>query len=69
MRDVETVGKVQQIYPINEFQRKDGTPGKVCSMVMADETGSIRVVLWGGQTDLVKDIQEGNVIKIILRSQ
>jgi len=64
MRDVETVGKVQQMFPINEFQRKDGTPGKVASIVMADETGSIRVVLWGSQTDLVKDLKESDIIKI-----
>ena len=64
MRDVETVGKVQQIYPINEFQRKDGTPGQVASLVIADETGSIRVVLWGSQTDLTKDLKESDIIKI-----
>ena len=64
MRDVETVGKIQQIFPINEFQRKDGTPGKVASLVIADETGSIRVVLWGSQTDLTKDLKESDIIKI-----
>ena len=33
MRDVETVGKVQQVFGVNEFQRKDGANGKVCSCV------------------------------------
>ncbi|MBW2988947.1 DUF2240 family protein [Candidatus Woesearchaeota archaeon] len=65
MRDVETVGKVQQTYPITEFQRKDGSPGKVANIVIADETGSIRVVMWGSQTDSLKDIKEGDVVKII----
>src|SRR3989338_1785401 len=40
MRDVEVTGKVQQIFPINEFQRKDGSPGKVANIIIADETGS-----------------------------
>lgn len=65
MRDVEMVGKVQQIYPVNEFQKKDGSSGKVVSMVVADETGTIRVVLWGGQTDLVKELKEGDTVKVI----
>jgi len=65
MRDVETVGKVQQMYPINEFQRKDGTPGKVANLIIADETGAIRIVLWGSQTDVLKDIKENDIVKII----
>ncbi|MBU0627686.1 MAG: DUF2240 family protein [Nanoarchaeota archaeon] len=65
MRDVETVGMVQQVSPINEFQRQDGNTGKVANLVIADETGSIRVVMWGSQTDLVKGIKEGNIVKII----
>ncbi len=65
MRDVETVGKVQQIFPINEFQRKDGSSGKVASVIIADETGSIRIVLWGSQTDVVKDVKEDDIVKVI----
>ncbi len=65
MRDVETTGRVQQIYSVTEFQRQDGTKGKVANMIIADETGSIRVVLWGSQTDLVKDLKEGDIVKII----
>ncbi len=65
MRDVETVGKVQQIFPIREFQRQDGSSGKVASITIADETGSIRIVLWGSQTDVVKDLKENDPVKII----
>lgn len=64
MRDVETVGKVQQIFPINEFQRQDGTPGKVSNLIIADETGSTRVVLWGSQTDITKELKESDIVKI-----
>jgi len=65
MRDVETVGKVQQISQITEFQRQDGNKGKVANLIVADETGSIRIVLWGSQTDTIKDIKENDVVKII----
>ena len=64
MRNVETVGRVQRIYPINEFQRQDGTPGKVANMVIADETGSIRIVMWGSQTGILSDLTENDTVKI-----
>jgi replication factor A1 len=65
MRDVETVGKVQQIFGLNEFQRKDGTPGKVASFVIGDETGAIRIVGWGSQADNVAKLQSGDIAKIV----
>lgn len=65
MRNVETIGKIQQIYEINEFQRQDGSTGKVANLIIADETGSIRIVLWGSQTDALKNIKERDIVKII----
>lgn len=65
MRDVEIVGKVQQIFPVNEFQRQDGSSGKVASLITADETGSIRIVLWGAQTDILKGMKENDTIRVI----
>lgn len=65
MRDVETIGKVQQIFPVNEFQRQDGSAGKVANLIIADETGSIRIVLWGTQTDALKDLKEDDIVRII----
>ena len=65
MRDVETVGKVQQVSQITEFQRKDGNTGKVANLVIADETGSIRIVLWGSQADTISKIKENDTVKII----
>jgi len=65
MRDVEVVGKVQQIFNLTEFQRKDGTPGKVASLVVGDETASMRLVLWGSQADLLPKLKQGDVIKIL----
>ncbi|MBW2974321.1 DUF2240 family protein [Candidatus Woesearchaeota archaeon] len=64
MRDVETVGKVQQISQITDFQRQDGSAGQVANMVIADETGSIRVVMWGAQTGILKDLKENDTVKI-----
>ena len=46
MRSVEILGKVTQIYEAKEFKRSDGTPGKVGSFVLGDETGTLRIVCW-----------------------
>jgi replication factor A1 len=64
MRDVETTVRVTNIFPITEFSRKDGSPGKVGSFIAGDETGTIRFVLWGDQTNTLKDLAEGTIIKI-----
>jgi replication factor A1 len=41
-------------FPAKEFNRNDGTIGRVANVVVADETGSIRLTLWDDRADLVK---------------
>jgi len=63
MRNVELVAKVMQVYEVREFQTEKRS-GKVGSFVVADETGSIRIVGWGDQTDNIKELKEGDIVKI-----
>ena len=63
MRDVETVGKVVQVFDERQFSA-NGREGKVASLQVSDETGSIRAVLWNEQADGVKAIKVGDVVKI-----
>jgi len=65
-RNVEFVGKITGAYPPKEFSRQDGTSGRVSNIMVADETGEIRVVLWDDLADLIKtgDIKEGDVLRI-----
>ncbi len=65
MRDVETTGKVMRIYELREFTTKSGVQGKVASIIIADETGQIRVVLWNDQADLISKIKEGDILRIL----
>ena len=64
LRNVETVGKVTQTYELREFTTNE-RQGKVASFVMGDETGTIKVVMWGDQAENIKKINEGTIIKII----
>jgi hypothetical protein len=64
MRSVETAGKVMKVFELREFKTEKRS-GKVASLVMADETGSIRIVLWGDQAEKINRIKEGDILKII----
>ena len=63
MRNVETIGKVQRVFNITEFDTGDHK-GKVGSFIIADESGSIRVTAWHNMTDHLKNMKEGDIIKI-----
>jgi len=57
-------GKLVSIYPTAEFQRSDGTTGQRGSAIVADETGTIRLVLWGSSANLLNDFKQGNIVKL-----
>lgn len=64
MRNVETVGKVTQVFEVREFIREESV-GHVGSFIIGDETGTIRVVCWGEKAKAVNEIKEGDVVKVI----
>ena len=66
MRKVNVVAKVVNIFPVREFN-KNGREGKVANFVIADDTGSARVVLWDiNHIALIENetIKVGDVVEI-----
>ncbi len=63
MKNVTTVGKVVRKFEVREFAKGDST-GKVCSLVVGDETGTIRVVFWNEQVDLLKEVKEDDTVLV-----
>lgn len=66
MRKANFVGKVINLFPIREFER-NGQPGKVANLIVADDTGSVRVVLWDtNHIALIEDgtIQQDTVVQV-----
>lgn len=63
MKTVSTVGKVVRKFDVREFSKED-RQGKVCSLVLGDETGTIRVVFWNDQVDLLTEVQENDILII-----
>jgi len=58
MKKVNVVGKIIQLFPVRSFE-KNGRSGKVANFVIADDTGSVRVVLW--DTNHISLIEKGEV--------
>ncbi len=63
MKNVNAVGKVVRKFDVHEFAKGDST-GKVCSLIIGDETGSIRVVFWNEQVDLLKNVNADDIILV-----
>ncbi|NYT00758.1 MAG: replication factor A [Methanocellales archaeon] len=65
-KNVSFMGKVTQLNETHEFSRDDGSIGRVANIIVSDETGSIRVVLWDELADLVKvnEISVGKMLNI-----
>ncbi|HDM05714.1 MAG TPA: DUF2240 family protein, partial [Candidatus Aenigmarchaeota archaeon] len=67
MRNVNVIGRIFKISPVNEFERADGSKGRVINLFVGDETGYIRLPLWNDQVKLVEEdeIKLGDTIQII----
>ena len=68
MRKVNIVGKIIRVFPVRTFTTKNGEPGKVSNLVVADETSNIKVVLWDtNHVELIEtgSIGEGSVVEIV----
>lgn len=63
IKDVTLIGIVTKIQDTIQFNRQDGTKGFVKSIEITDDTGSIRVTLWGDDTKL--KVSKGDILKII----
>ena len=63
IRNVTLVGLVSKVYDTITFERDDGSTGKVKSLELEDDTGTIRVTLWNEDTEM--EIKKGDILKII----
>jgi replication factor A1 len=55
-------GRVRNIFPPKEFQKKDGGAGKIASLVIADDSGEARLVLWDNNADTANKVKRGDVV-------
>jgi replication factor A1 len=58
-------GHVSGLDDIREFERADGTKNKVSNIYISDDTGRIKVALWGEHAEIVNELDIGSEIRII----
>lgn len=58
MKKANVVGKIVNIFPVREFER-NGKKNKVANLILADDTGNTRVVLW--DTNHIAKIENGEL--------
>jgi len=60
-------GKVISATSPREFRRNDGTTGQVGDILLGDETGQVRVVLWDEKARAAAEVEVGEVLEVIAR--
>lgn len=63
-KSLTVVGRVRDRYPVKEFPRKDGSTGKLASLILYDESGVVRTVFWDEQADAAQGIGSGDLVLI-----
>lgn len=65
MDGLEVVARVIEVSPPREFRRADGSKGTVATLMLGDETGTVRASLWHEQAEHAKLVKPGDVVRMI----
>lgn len=63
LKNIEIMGRVTKIWAIKEWEKQD-KKGKIASLLVTDETGSARIILWNEKTEILSKIKEGDIVKV-----
>jgi len=65
LNDVTVTGRIIIVYPSQTFTRPDMTEGRVAHLLIADRTGTLKVVLWDEKANIVENgkIEQGQIAK------
>jgi len=66
LNDVTVTGRIIMVHPPKTYTRPDRTNGKFARLLIADKSGTLRVVLWDDKTDLVEagKVEQGHIIRV-----
>jgi len=63
-RPFNIAGRVKMAYPVKEFQRKDGSKGRMATMLLVDDSGETRLVLWSKNSEMVNRVKKGDILLV-----
>ncbi|MGD2201601.1 MAG: OB-fold nucleic acid binding domain-containing protein [Candidatus Bathyarchaeota archaeon] len=64
MSSVNVAARVAEIGEKREFTRRDGSTGRVVSVLLEDETGTVRLSLWDTDVDLADEMEPGDSVAV-----
>ena len=64
MNGVDLTAEIGQITAVNTFARDDGSTGKVCNLILEDDTGRCVLTLWDDATALTAELENGDTVRI-----
>jgi ssDNA-binding replication factor A large subunit len=64
MSSVNVAALATQVGDAREFIRRDGSEGRVVSVLLEDDTGTVRLSLWDDDVELTKRIESGSVVVV-----
>jgi ssDNA-binding replication factor A large subunit len=66
LNDVTISGRILLTWPPQDFQRKDGTPGRVMRIILADKSERVRCAIWDRHVDVLSRVGElqGRILRV-----
>jgi replication factor A1 len=64
MVGVNVAARVTMIGGVREFMRREGNTGKVASVLLEDDSGSLRLSLWDDEVELLKRMNVGMIVSV-----
>lgn len=61
---LNVIGRVMNISNPKKFITRNGKEGKLCNIEIEDDTARVRVVLWRENIKLLKNVHEGEIVKL-----
>lgn len=63
-QSVDLTARISSIFPERTFLRKDGSQGRVASLMLQDGTGLVRMSVWDSKVDSLKDFGVGDTVRV-----
>jgi ssDNA-binding replication factor A large subunit len=64
MGSVNVAALAIQVSEERQFVRRDGTEGKVRSVLLEDDTGTVRLSMWDDDADKAEEMEEGTIVVV-----
>jgi replication factor A1 len=67
LNNVTIIARVIAVYPAQTFTRNDLSEGKVARLLLADKTGTLKLVLWNDKIELIEinQMKRGQIIRVL----